>query len=136
MPNLLAALKHCYLSSVATKTYPGLQDQRNRESRNTETIWISASHFMQVVKEIRSAAALKHDIISLLVDSSSSAQQSSLVCVEALQERLRRSVLLPYLDTKISQRNSAHDLGGCSGQLSPFPPCSPSTSLQPSIHCK
>jgi hypothetical protein len=133
VPNLLATLKQCYLSSVAARTYPEVLDQlhhRNTTSPSTlhssdrgEMIQISARSFMRAVKEVRPAVVQKNDMFSLLVDSIGSApgqgqgQRSSLVCVEALQERLRRAVLLPYLESKVSRSNSAHGLGGCSGQL-------------------
>ena len=85
---------------------------------------------MRAVKEVRPAVVLKHDMFSLLVDSNGSApgqvlgqgqgsgQRSSLVCVEALQVRLRTAVLLPYLQSKVPHRSSAHGVGGCSGKNS------------------
>jgi hypothetical protein len=86
---------------------------------------------MRTVKEVRPAVVLKHDMFSLLVDSSGSAprqgpgygQRNSLVCVEALQDRLRRAVLLPYFEGKVSRSISAHGLGGCSGKSSLFSRC-------------
>ena len=140
VPNLLATLKQCYLSSVAAGTYPQVFYQLHHTKTTPlttmhgcdsgETVWISASSFMRAVKEVRPAVVLKHDMFSLLVDSNGSApgqvlgqgqgsgQRSSLVCVEGLQDRLRTAVLLPYLQSKVPHRSSAHGVGGCSGKNS------------------
>lgn len=129
---------------MATGTYPQVLYQLHHTKTTPlttmhgcgsgETVWISASSFMRAVKEVRPAVVLKHDMFSLLVDSNGSApgqgpgqgqgrgqgpgQRSSLVCVEGLQDRLRTAVLLPYLQSKVPHRSSAHSVGGCSGKNS------------------
>ena len=136
MSDLIGALKLCYLDSVCTS-----EMQHNSDSPataincmsgpNTEgavKVKILASDFVRLVREIKPAVALKHDIASLLVDSIDSSNEGRaehLVGIKPLQDRLRKSVLLPYelcslprhqSHDRESCRHRQTDIGSCSGK--------------------
>lgn len=130
---MVGALKQCYLDSVSSTemqhTFPSADSHSPSAAVNNISgssvrggVKILSSDFMRLVREIRPAVALKHDIASLLADSTESStdgREECLVGIEPLQDRLRKSVLLPYELSTLSgkHRHGQSDIGSCSGKI-------------------
>ena len=71
-------------------------DNNNYNNCNDSKVHVRASDFIRTISEIRPAVALKHDIVSMLVDNNIIDNIPVLYCVEDIQKRLKNTVLLPY----------------------------------------
>lgn len=122
---MLRALKDCYQTSICSIKFsivldtlsPSRLEEYQLDIREKKTVWIKASDFAEVIKNIQPTATHKYNIESLLVNTrlggdSNKDGSNFLVGVDELQDRLNVIVLQPFMS---NAKQRAMSLPHCSG---------------------